>query len=76
MTDGGAHLLLVEDDAPTRRSVAANLTAHGYRIAEAGDVAGAGVRDRGHGHARERGERDETRGESDLGHAGPHGIGW
>jgi two-component system, OmpR family, KDP operon response regulator KdpE len=41
MTDGGAHLLLVEDDAPTRRSVAANLIAHGYRIAEAGDVAAA-----------------------------------
>jgi two-component system KDP operon response regulator KdpE len=41
MTDGGAHLLLVEDDTPTRHSVAANLTAHGYRIAEAGDVATA-----------------------------------
>jgi two-component system, OmpR family, KDP operon response regulator KdpE len=41
MTDGGAHVLLVEDDAATRRSVATNLAAHGYRIAEAGDVAGA-----------------------------------
>jgi two-component system KDP operon response regulator KdpE len=37
----GAHLLLVEDDEPTRRSVAANLDAHGYRVAEAGDVATA-----------------------------------
>ena len=38
MTDGGAHLLVVEDDEATRRSVAANLTAHGYRVVEAGDV--------------------------------------
>ena len=38
MTAGGAHILLVEDDEATRRSVAANLEAHGYRIAEAGDV--------------------------------------
>ncbi len=37
----GPHLLLVEDDVPTRRSVAANLAAHGYRIDEAGDVAAA-----------------------------------
>jgi two-component system KDP operon response regulator KdpE len=37
----GAHLLLVEDDEPTRRSVAANLEAHGYTVAEAGDVATA-----------------------------------
>jgi two-component system KDP operon response regulator KdpE len=37
----GAHLLLVEDDEPTRRSVAANLDAHGYRVVEAGDVASA-----------------------------------
>jgi two-component system KDP operon response regulator KdpE len=37
----GARLLLVEDDVPTRRSVAANLAAHGYAIEEAGDVATA-----------------------------------
>ena len=37
----GARLLLVEDDEPVRRSVAANLTAHGYRIVEAEDVASA-----------------------------------
>jgi len=39
--NGGAHILLVEDDEPTRRSVVANLAAHGYRVAEAGDVASA-----------------------------------
>lgn len=33
----GAEVLLVEDDAPTRRMVAANLAAHGYRVAEAPD---------------------------------------
>jgi two-component system KDP operon response regulator KdpE len=33
----GAHLLVVEDDEPTRRAVAANLASHGYRVAEAGD---------------------------------------
>jgi two-component system KDP operon response regulator KdpE len=38
VTDGGAHLLVVEDDDATRRSVAANLTAHGYRVVEAGEV--------------------------------------
>jgi len=37
----GAHLLLVEDDEAMRRTVAANLTAHGYRIVEAADVAEA-----------------------------------
>ena len=37
----GAHLLLVEDDEPTRRSVVANLAAHGYRVVEAGDIATA-----------------------------------
>lgn len=37
----GAHVLLVEDDLATRRSVAANLSAHGYQIAEAGGVADA-----------------------------------
>ena len=34
----GAHILLVEDDEATRRSVAANLVAHDYRVVEAGDV--------------------------------------
>jgi two-component system KDP operon response regulator KdpE len=38
VTDGGAHLLVVEDDDATRRSVAANLEAHGYRVVEAGEV--------------------------------------
>ena len=38
MTTGGARILLVEDDEATRRSVAANLGAHGYRVAEAGEV--------------------------------------
>jgi two-component system KDP operon response regulator KdpE len=37
----GAHLLLVEDDETMRGSIAANLTAHGYRIAEAPNVAEA-----------------------------------
>jgi two-component system KDP operon response regulator KdpE len=37
----GPRLLLVEDDAPTRRMVAANLAAHAYRVAEAGDVLSA-----------------------------------
>jgi two-component system, OmpR family, KDP operon response regulator KdpE len=37
----GAHLLVVEDDEPTRRSVATNLAAHGYRVVEAVDVASA-----------------------------------
>lgn len=37
----GAHLLLVEDDVSTRSSIVANLTAHGYRVAEAGDAADA-----------------------------------
>ena len=40
MTDG-PHILVVEDDEATRRSVAANLVAHGYRIGEAGDVRAA-----------------------------------
>ena len=38
---GGAHLLLVEDDDAMRRTVAANLAAHGYRIVEASGVAEA-----------------------------------
>ena len=35
---GGAHVLLVEDDAAVRASVAANLAAHAYEVAAAGDV--------------------------------------
>ena len=34
----GPRLLLVEDDAPVRRMVAANLSAHAYDVTEAGDV--------------------------------------
>ncbi|MEA2548184.1 MAG: two-component system, OmpR family, operon response regulator KdpE [Chloroflexota bacterium] len=41
MTPEGAHILLVEDDDATRRSVAANLAAHGYGVAEATDVRSA-----------------------------------
>ena len=37
----GAHLLVVEDDVATRDALASNLAAHGYRVSEAGDVAGA-----------------------------------
>jgi two-component system, OmpR family, KDP operon response regulator KdpE len=37
----GARLLIVEDDEATRRAVAANLAAHGYRVSEAGTVAAA-----------------------------------
>jgi two-component system KDP operon response regulator KdpE len=37
----GPRLLLVEDDAPTRRMVTANLATHAYRVTEAGDVASA-----------------------------------
>jgi two-component system KDP operon response regulator KdpE len=40
---GGAHVLLVEDDEAVRTSLAANLAAHGYRIAEA-DSAGEAMR--------------------------------
>ena len=40
MTEG-ARLLLVEDDEPTRQSVAANLEAHGYRMVQAMDIASA-----------------------------------
>ena len=38
-----ARILLVEDDEPTRRAVASNLVAHGYRVDEAAD-GGAAVR--------------------------------
>jgi two-component system KDP operon response regulator KdpE len=34
----GPHLLLVEDDENTRRMVASNLGAHGYRVVEARDA--------------------------------------
>ena len=37
----GLRLLVVEDDEPTRRAVTANLTANGYVVDEAGDVAAA-----------------------------------
>jgi two-component system KDP operon response regulator KdpE len=37
----GARVLIVEDDGATRESVAANLTAHGYRVAQADDMAAA-----------------------------------
>ena len=37
----GPHLLVVEDDEPTRRAVAANLRGNGYLVQEAGDVASA-----------------------------------
>ena len=40
MTDG-PHVLIVEDDEPTRSAVVANLRGHGYRVAEAGSVAEA-----------------------------------
>ena len=36
-----ARVLLVEDDDPTRRAVASNLTAHGYRVDEAPDAEAA-----------------------------------
>jgi two-component system KDP operon response regulator KdpE len=37
MPPDGPEILLVEDDEPTRRMVAANLGARGYRVAEAAD---------------------------------------
>jgi two-component system, OmpR family, KDP operon response regulator KdpE len=40
VTDG-PHVLIVEDDEPTRSAVGANLRGHGYRVAEAGTVADA-----------------------------------
>jgi two-component system KDP operon response regulator KdpE len=39
----GPHVLLVEDDAAVRASVAANLVAHSFEVAEAGDVHAAMV---------------------------------
>jgi two-component system KDP operon response regulator KdpE len=38
---GGASLLVVEDDEPTRSLLTSNLNAHGYRVREAGTVADA-----------------------------------
>jgi two-component system, OmpR family, KDP operon response regulator KdpE len=38
---GGAHLLFVEDDEPTRKAVTANLEAHGHHVIETGSVADA-----------------------------------
>jgi two-component system KDP operon response regulator KdpE len=40
-TPHGAAVLLVEDDAATRREVATFLRAHGFRVVEAGDAADA-----------------------------------
>jgi two-component system, OmpR family, KDP operon response regulator KdpE len=37
----GPHVLLVEDDEPTRSAVGANLRGHGFRVAEAGSVSDA-----------------------------------
>lgn len=37
MTEGGASILLVEDDDHTRRAVASNLEAHGYGVRPAAD---------------------------------------
>jgi len=37
VTEGRAIILLVEDDEPTRRSVAGNLAGHGWTVHEAGD---------------------------------------
>jgi len=37
----GPHVLIVEDDEPTRSAVGANLRGHGYHVAEAGTVAEA-----------------------------------
>jgi two-component system KDP operon response regulator KdpE len=43
MSDGGALLLLIEDDLPTRRALVANLVGHGHQVDEAGTAA-AGLR--------------------------------
>jgi two-component system, OmpR family, KDP operon response regulator KdpE len=39
VSDGGALLLLIEDDLPTRRALAANLVGHGYQVDVAGTAA-------------------------------------
>ena len=39
MTEGGALLLLIEDDLPTRRALVANLVGHGHQVDEAGTAA-------------------------------------
>ena len=41
MTAGGAWLLVVEDDEPTRTLITSNLNAHGYGVREAGSAAEA-----------------------------------
>jgi two-component system KDP operon response regulator KdpE len=41
MSTPGAVVLIVEDDEATRRSVSANLAAHGFQVAEAADVRSA-----------------------------------
>ncbi len=38
MTAGGARLLVVEDDEPTRALISSNLNAHGYGVREAGSA--------------------------------------
>jgi two-component system, OmpR family, KDP operon response regulator KdpE len=38
MSDGGAVILMVEDDEPARAAIASNLRARGHEVEEAGDV--------------------------------------
>jgi two-component system KDP operon response regulator KdpE len=39
VSEGGALLLLIEDDLPTRRALVANLVGHGHQVDEAGTAA-------------------------------------
>jgi two-component system, OmpR family, KDP operon response regulator KdpE len=39
VSEGGALLLLIEDDVPTRRALVSNLTGHGHQVDEAGTAA-------------------------------------
>jgi two-component system, OmpR family, KDP operon response regulator KdpE len=39
LSEGGALLLLIEDDLPTRRALVANLVGHGHQVDEAGTAA-------------------------------------
>ena len=39
MSDGGALLLLIEDDLPTRQALVTNLVGHGHQVDEAGTAA-------------------------------------
>jgi two-component system KDP operon response regulator KdpE len=41
MNEGGASVLIVEDDEPARAAIASNLRARGHDVQEAGDVRGA-----------------------------------